>query len=357
MQQSGRTVAYSNHQRLILVSACTGCLAVADACRSSGALFLALDKHHHAHARPLQAPPIAASSTAMRPTTSSALLGAFQSLRISPATPLRAALPSTTLLRPSAPTASSSAPQHARLFSATATRAGSWLEPNLNRKNKMMKGRPRVPTGGSTKGTTVVWGDYGLRMRDHHRRISAAQLKCAEDTIKSRMRGQKYRLYKRVACNVGVFVSGNEVRPTPAPAEDRRGEGREREMLTDGWRKDENGQGQGLVRPLGGPSRRQPDPLRDQGGSAREGHPGRLPAGGEQAARYGRCLSLLQLYADADSHAGQYEFVRKGDPPVVGITKLDGVTLEELKRPWKKLPEETIAEPAPTAPSSAPPPS
>lgn len=68
-------------------------------------------------------------------------------------------------------------------------------------------------------------------------------------------------------------------------------------------------------------------------------------------------FSLLQLYADADSHAGQYEFVRKGDPPVVGITKLDGVTLEELKRPWKKLPAETIAEPAPTASSSAPPPS
>jgi hypothetical protein len=149
----------------------------------------------------------------MRPTASPALLGAFQALRISPATPLRASLPSATVLRPSAPTASAATPQHARLFSATAIRAGSWLEPNLPRKKKMMKGRPRVPTGGSTKGTTVVWGDYGLRMCDHHRRISAAQLKMAEDTIKQRLRGQKYRLYKRVACNVGVFISGNEVRP------------------------------------------------------------------------------------------------------------------------------------------------
>ena len=33
-----------------------------------------------------------------------------------------------------------------------------------------------------------------------------------------------------------------------------------------------------------------------------------------------------------------YEFVKKGDPPVVGITKLDGVTLEELKRPRRKVP-------------------
>lgn len=80
-----------------------------------------------------------------------------------------------------------------------------------------MKGRPRVATGGSVKGTTVVFGDYGLRMYDHHRRISAKQLKVAEDTIKQRLRGQRYRLYKRVNCNIGVFVSGNEVRPFLPP--------------------------------------------------------------------------------------------------------------------------------------------
>jgi ribosomal protein L16/L10AE len=89
---------------------------------------------------------------------------------------------------------------------------GTWLEPSLNRKKKMAKGRPRVATGGSTKGTTVIWGDYGLRMADHHRRISAKSLKMAEDTIKVRLRGEKYRLYKRKCCNVGVYISGNEVR-------------------------------------------------------------------------------------------------------------------------------------------------
>jgi hypothetical protein len=144
----------------------------------------------------------------MRPNASSGLLSAFQALRITPTTPLRASLPSATVLRPSAPTTSTTT---VRLFSATAIQAGSWLEPNLPRKKKMFKGRCRVPTGGSTKGTTVVWGEYGLRMCDHDRRISAAQLKTAENTIKARLRGQKYRLYKRVACNVGVFVSGNEV--------------------------------------------------------------------------------------------------------------------------------------------------
>lgn len=63
------------------------------------------------------------------------------------------------------------------------------------------------------KGTTVMIGDYGLRMIDHHRRISAAQLKVAESTIKARLRGQKYRLYTRVNCNIGVYTSGNEVSP------------------------------------------------------------------------------------------------------------------------------------------------
>lgn len=36
---------------------------------------------------------------------------------------------------------------------------------------------------------------------------------------------------------------------------------------------------------------------------------------------------------------GFYEFVKKGEAPVVGITKLDGVTLDELKRPRKSAEE------------------
>lgn len=33
-----------------------------------------------------------------------------------------------------------------------------------------------------------------------------------------------------------------------------------------------------------------------------------------------------------------YEFVNKGDAPVVGITKLDGITMEDLKRPRRAVP-------------------
>lgn len=44
-----------------------------------------------------------------------------------------------------------------------------------------------------------------------------------------------------------------------------------------------------------------------------------------------------------------YEFVKKGDPPVVGITKLDGITLEELKRPRRAIPLGSIPPPLSSA--------
>lgn len=98
-----------------------------------------------------------------------------------------------------------------RPFSSTSARAGDWLLPTKPEAKRSPKGRPRVPTGGSARGTTIVWGDYGLRMRDHHRRVSASQLKIGEEAIKVRLKGMRYRLYKRVCANIGVYSSGNEV--------------------------------------------------------------------------------------------------------------------------------------------------
>lgn len=98
-----------------------------------------------------------------------------------------------------------------RPFSSTASRSGNWLLPTMPEKKRSRKGRPRVPTGGSARGTTMVWGDYGLRMCDHHRRVSAAQLKNGEEAIKVRLKGMRYRLYKRVCASIGVYSSGNEV--------------------------------------------------------------------------------------------------------------------------------------------------
>ncbi|KAI0137257.1 60S ribosomal protein L16 precursor [Xylariales sp. AK1849] len=225
----------------------------------------------------------------MAPNTSLSLAGAFKSLTI--------AVTSTT--RPSlGPCLAAASQQRAypifqnvRPFSATAARAGNWLEPRLERKKKMMKGRPRVATGGSIKGTSIAWGDYGLRMTDHHRRISAQQLKVAEDTIKARLRGEKYRIYKRVNCDVGVFISGNEI---------RMGKGK---GSFDHWatRVAVNQ----IVLELKGMVH-------------------------EQVVRDAFRLAGNKL-------PGQWEFVKKGEPPMVGITKLKGITLEELKRPRRKI--------------------
>ncbi|KAF2470584.1 50S ribosomal protein L16 [Lindgomyces ingoldianus] len=169
----------------------------------------------------------------------------------------------------------------------------NWLAPKAGESRKSRKGRCRVPTGGSQRGTTVVWGDYGLRMRDHDRRVSAQQFKIAEDTIRKRLRGMKFRLYMRVAANIGVYTSGNE---------NRMGKGK---GSFDHW-----------------------------------------------AARVAVSKIIFEIKGDLHEQVvrdafrlagnklpGLYEFVKKGDPPVMGITKVgvNGITEADLKRPRKKL--------------------
>ncbi|KAL6809007.1 60S ribosomal protein L16 [Trichoderma sp. SZMC 28013] len=230
----------------------------------------------------------------MRSNGASALLNAFHGLKISACTPLRQLRAP---IQHQSKVLSAALLQNGRAFSTSPAMMGTWLEPSLNRKKKMAKGRPRVATGGSTKGTTVIWGDYGLRMVDHHRRISAKSLKMAEDTIKVRLRGEKYRLYKRKCCNVGVYVSGNEM---------RMGKGK---GSFDHWA------------------------TRMAVSQVLFEIKGRIH---EQIVRDAFRLAGNKL-------PGQWEFVKKGDAPVVGITKLDGITLEDLKRPRKQLaPQELI---------------
>ncbi|GFN16187.1 mitochondrial ribosomal large subunit component [Aspergillus tubingensis] len=173
-----------------------------------------------------------------------------------------------------------------RCFSTTSP-ALDWLTPKFAERSKSPKGRPHVATGGSSRGTTVVWGDYGLRMKDHDRRLPASSLKIAEDTIKRRLRGMNYTLYKRVSANIGVYTKGNE---------QRMGKGKGK---FDYW-----------------------------------------------TAKVGVSRIVFELKGDLHEKVareafrlaghklpGLWEFVKKGDPPVVGLTKLgNGVTLESLKR-------------------------
>ncbi|KAK5111989.1 hypothetical protein LTR62_004523 [Meristemomyces frigidus] len=176
---------------------------------------------------------------------------------------------------------------HTRSFSSSPFNL-NWLSPKAGESSKSRKGRPRVPTGGSTRGTTLVWGDYGLRLKNHDRRISATQLKIADATIRQRLRGMKYRLYARVSANIGVYTSGND---------QRMGKGK---GSFDYW-----------------------------------------------CARVPVSRVLFELKGDVHEAVvrdamriagnklpGVYEFVRKSDPPMMGITKLtDGFTEEMLRRP------------------------
>ena len=141
-------------------------------------------------------------------------------------------------------------------------------------------------------------------MKDHDRRVSAAQLSIGAETIKKRLRGLKYRFYTRVCANIGVYTSGNEM---------RMGKGK---GSFDYWAS-RVAVSKILFEVKGDLHERV---VRDAFRLAASKMPG--------------MSSHKQSIKRADFPLGQYEFVRRGDPPVMGITKVsDGLTVEELKRP------------------------
>lgn len=78
---------------------------------------------------------------------------------------------------------------------------------------KAHKGKVPIPIGGSTKGTTVEIGDYGLRLKGEGQRITAKQLQTCEAVIRRIIKVQKTaRAYLRTNCNIPVCKKGNETR-------------------------------------------------------------------------------------------------------------------------------------------------
>lgn len=155
----------------------------------------------------------------------------------------------------------------------------------------------------------MVWGDYGLRMCDHHRRISAQQLKLGEETIKRRLRGTNYRLYKRVAANIAVYKKGNESRMGGGKG------GFDHWAVRLGVNK--------VVFELKGNMH-------------------------EQVVRDAFRLAGNKM-------PGQWEFVRKGDPAVMGITKLTGdMDVNDLLRPRMKVPAPSLQSTAERLPATTP---
>ncbi|GAA5987633.1 hypothetical protein JCM10908_007145 [Rhodotorula pacifica] len=86
------------------------------------------------------------------------------------------------------------------------------LVPRRTKYRKAHKGRTPLALGGSTKGTTLEWGDYGLRVNEAVR-LSAKHLEVAEAALKRGLkpiRGSK--VYMRVFPDIPVCIKGNETR-------------------------------------------------------------------------------------------------------------------------------------------------
>jgi ribosomal protein L16 len=179
----------------------------------------------------------------------------------------------------------------------------------------------------------VIWGDYGIRMTDKGRRISAAHLRIGEDTIRKRLRGMKFRLYTRVCANIGVYTSGND---------QRMGKGK---GSFDYWAT--RVAVSRVIFELSGDVHEQV--VRDAMRLCGNKMPGESIVA-SSVVRHGKSGTVC---ANNDL-IGMYEFVKKGDPPVMGITKLgNGVTVEDLLRPRRKLPLDTVAADASLSASEA----
>ncbi|KAJ8463202.1 hypothetical protein ONZ45_g17663 [Pleurotus djamor] len=93
------------------------------------------------------------------------------------------------------------------------SRQRSQLAPRQVKHVKRHKGRIPIPTGGSTKGTTLAYGEWGIRIKGNGVRLSAKQLTTAEEVIKRKIKVIKgSKVYLRVFPDIPVCIKGNETR-------------------------------------------------------------------------------------------------------------------------------------------------
>ncbi|KAF9009477.1 ribosomal protein L10e/L16 [Cyathus striatus] len=108
------------------------------------------------------------------------------------------------------------APHHAPVLPSPLTlfsRNRGQLAPNKVKYAKRHKGRIPIPTGGSTKGTTLAFGDWGIRIVGNGARLSAKQLTTAQEVLKKKLKVFKgAKIYLRIFPDIPVCVKGNETR-------------------------------------------------------------------------------------------------------------------------------------------------
>lgn len=97
-------------------------------------------------------------------------------------------------------------------FLATTKRFKHELAPRFKILRKAQRGRVPVRTGSSIKGNDIEFGDYGLRLKSEGIRLKAIQFKEAQTIVMKYMRKVGGQMWTRMACNIPVFVKGNETR-------------------------------------------------------------------------------------------------------------------------------------------------
>jgi len=78
---------------------------------------------------------------------------------------------------------------------------------------KRHKGVIPIPTGGSVKGTTLAYGEWGIRIKGDGVRLTAKQLTTVEEVIKRKIKPIKgAKVFLRVFPDIPVCIKGNETR-------------------------------------------------------------------------------------------------------------------------------------------------
>ncbi|KAF9577333.1 mitochondrial ribosomal large subunit component [Lunasporangiospora selenospora] len=135
--------------------------------------------------------------------STSATLSSFSSLR-SHAALFSAPTPFNSSISPAMRSLGSPANKTQRRFNS--------LQPKRMKYRKKHKGRIPIPIGGSTKGTYVEFGEYGLRIKEGAR-LTARQIQAAHTTIRRKIKTVKgSQIWTRVFPDIPVTSKGGESR-------------------------------------------------------------------------------------------------------------------------------------------------
>lgn len=87
------------------------------------------------------------------------------------------------------------------------TRGRATLAPTQVKNIKRHKGRIPIPIGGSTKGTTLAYGDWGIRIKGNGVRLTQKQLTTAREVILKKLKLLKgAKVYLRVFPDIPVCI-------------------------------------------------------------------------------------------------------------------------------------------------------